>query len=129
MVVVLSALSSGTFPPHFSLRWHSLSFLLVFILLTVCFSADFTNCHSVPSLMAFDPTKLRRLMPIREFLSDDQLAFERAIRQPAGGVKWMRFGKRTPQGKWMRFGKRKMAIEGGKWVRFGKRAEEMQGEE
>ncbi|VDN50887.1 unnamed protein product [Dracunculus medinensis] len=33
------------------------------------------------------------------------------------GVKWMRFGKRSPSVKWMRFGKRAPNV---KWMRFGR---------
>ncbi|KAI3409801.1 hypothetical protein GPALN_006176 [Globodera pallida] len=123
-----SAVPPNTLSPQFSFRWHFLPLLLL-ALLTI---SNFASCHSVPTLIAFDPAayaKLRRYTPIQSFLSDDEAAFERAARQPAGGVKWMRFGKRTPQGKWMRFGKRTMATEGGKWVRFGKRAEEMQSDQ
>jgi hypothetical protein len=50
-------------------------------------------------------------------INDFDMAADRAARE--NGVKWMRFGKRTPQGKWMRFGKVQIYIVI-TWLEFSK---------
>ena len=102
----------------------SLLLCLLLALAALCSLSSDSRAEALPQFSS----QLRRYAqaPIQNLLDgsiDDLDAvdpFYRASRE--NGIKWMRFGKRTPQaGKWMRFGKR--APGAGKWMRFGKRAE------